>query len=1025
MTETSTALLSSQLIQALNLDQEAQDHLTELIATTAEPDHLNSTLEQCLFSFLDTPEDPRMLAWQEAMAHWRWRRRIILALGNSPFLSNILRRWPEFLMTLQQRGIDWQAEPYKQRVIDDLLGTEDREEAERRLRVHKHLSFLDIGMRDLTGEAPLEETTEHLSLVAEATLEAAYQWLERYYEGRFGKPMAVPEEGGEERRVKFVILGMGKFGAYELNFSSDIDLIFLFDHDNGMTDGKQCLSIKAYYVKMGRDLMSMMSKQTKEGMVFRTDLRLRPEGEAGELSLSVRSAETYYESWGQTWERSAMIKARPVAGDMALGNTFLKNLHPFVYRRFLDFGALESIRDMKKKIDHKVNNQDAYGKNIKLGFGGIREIEFFAQSHQLIHAGRIKTLQDRRTCPVLESLADLGLIERSTADTLISAYRFLRTVEHRIQIVREQQTHNLPDDALGMQQLSRRMGMMDLNQFEEKLDRVRGQVHAAYDDLFFEADRQVTEEGGDERVRQLMGTSTDHQEQETKEHLAELGFEFPDQALERLNLFKQGPDAKKHPLTEAGQRSFSRLVPLMLKHIFDAPDPDLALQHTEQFLQQILQRTNYLALLVENPALLSIIMPIFGSSTFLSRHLINHPRIMDSLVGLDFITTYRGNNEMRVELAEKMNSAEDSEERFDELRMFRNTEMLRLGMRDLAGFAELQEVMAGLSSLAMVVLEQACMDAMSDLMEKHGKPMWGDADGQQHRARFMVVAMGKLGGDELNYSSDLDLIFVHTSGGDDQWTDGPKQVSNTQFFARMAQKVIGTLTAFSAGGRLYEIDMRLRPSGSSGPVVTSLEAFEKYQQEEAWTWEHQALSRAHVVVGHREDAKRMREIIQTILLQPRETDKLCHEVAEMRQRMFEEKRPPEGVIDIKQAPGGIVDIEFLIQYLILAHAHDTPTIIQRNANRALMSIKRAGLIDKETFVQLDEAYRFYRLVENRLRLLHDRSENCIKLDEKLTNRRLAHLCSLESDQLLIDRLQQHFAAVRPIYTSFLPQETEP
>ncbi|MEG3641527.1 bifunctional [glutamate--ammonia ligase]-adenylyl-L-tyrosine phosphorylase/[glutamate--ammonia-ligase] adenylyltransferase [Magnetococcus sp. PR-3] len=1007
--------LPEELLSHFSLDETATQHIQALIVTTAEPDGVVSLLEQCAEAAQD---DQVRQAWQQAMKDKKWRRRIILALGNSPFLANILRRWPHFLAQLVTEGLDWQLEPFKATVLNDILDTDDQTEAEKRLRLHKHLAFLHIGLFDLTGEATLEQTTKHLSYIGEATLEAAYQWLERNFVGRFGIPKVTLEEGAEESRARFVVLAMGKFGAYELNFSSDIDLIFLYDSDHGYTDGERSISVKNYYIRLGRELMQMMSRPTAEGMVFRTDLRLRPDGESGELSLSVLSAETYYESWGQTWERSAMIKARPVAGDLDLGAQFLNNLHPFVYRRFLDFGALESIRDMKKKIDHKVNNADAYGRNVKLGYGGIREIEFFAQSHQLIHGGREKTLQDRRTVPILDELTNLGLVERATSDFLASAYRFLRTVEHRIQIVREQQTHNLPDDDRGMEQLAARMGMESAKAFLAQLDKIREQVHHAYDNLFFDAERTRQDElSDDDRVKALLATSTKLQTDKTRELLEACGFQQIDHALECLKLFKVGPEERT--LTEAGQRWFNRLAPVMLRGVLDAADADMAMAHVERFLKTILHRTNYLALLAENPSLLALLMPIFGTSPFLSRHLIQHPSVMDSLAGLDFVTTYRGSNEMRQELAKAMERAEDEEERFTALRMFRNTEMLRLGIRDLAGIAELQEVMAGLSSIATVVLEQSVMDAMSDMVEKHGAPMWTDTDGEQHRARFMVLGMGKLGGGELNYSSDLDLIFIHTSQGEDQWTNGTRQVSNNQFFARMAQKVISNLTTLAQGGKLYEIDMRLRPSGASGPLVTTMEAFEKYQQNEAWTWEHQALIRADVVVGDRVSGGMMKQKMRGIITQQRELETLKKDVAEMRERIYQEKKPKVGVWDIKQARGGIVDIEFLIQYLVLAHAHAYANLVQRNATRALLSIHRNGLIDQPAYQVLDNAYRFYRLVENRLRLHHDRSENCIYEDSPVTLARVARLCKLKDGEDLLQQLKEHLDAVRPIYEQHL------
>lgn len=987
--------------------------IQELAAATAEPSAVWERMVDFVRTHGDDPETIDLFTgWLQEPKRCR---SLVSVLGNSPYLSHVFLRWPDFFATPPGS--------HPQRLVDGhsltgaLLASNNWGEASRLLRHHKHRWFLWIGSRDLTGEAGLVETIRSLSDLADATLEAGYRWLDRRLAARFGQPMVYDEESGAAVPVPFVVLGMGKLGARELNFSSDIDLIYLYDEKQGLVEGSCTISLNDYFNRLGRDLIKLLGEATADGRVFRIDLRLRPEGESGTLSLSRRSAEVYYESWGRTWERAAMIKARAVAGDLAMGAAFLEDLRPFVYRRYLDFGALDAIRGMKHKIDQKITRAADYHRNIKLGYGGIREIEFFVQCQQLIHGGKDDRLRHRETLTMLKRLVAAGWLEAESAANLENAYHFLRTVEHRLQIVREQQVHSLPEDAESFAALAKRMGMATAAQLENRLRRVTDGVHRIYGALFHEAQRQ-REEASDPLVETIL--TCEPEEARCLTLLRDAGFQEPELAQRLITLLREGPS--RSAITELARGWYGRIGAPFLREILKAPDQDMAIRHAEDFLNALGHRVSYLALLLENPRVLHLLIRLFGSSSLLSRFFIQHPELMDRLVTRDFLERYRNRADLSKDLDELLDGAEDPETRFDLIREFKNSETLRMGVRDLSGVAELAEIMSGLSALADVVLGRVLRDARTELAQRFGEPAWGDGP-VRHRAPFVILAMGKLGGRELNYSSDLDLIYIHGGEGDAQWTDGARSINNNQFFTRLGQRIITSITTLTRGGKLYELDMRLRPSGKSGPLVSHIQAFCDYQRQEAWVWEHQALTRARVVAGDAELAAQLKKEIRGIIAQHRDRDALRREVADMRRRMYEEKKPQPGWLDIKQSRGGIVDVEFLTQFLILGHATDHADVIQSNVSSALMIFRRVGLLDEADFAILDENYTFFRLVENRLRLLHDRSENRIGPDPRVRER-LRRLCDLEEGADLVAILQDRFARVHAIYRRFLEDAPE-
>ncbi|MBF0399520.1 MAG: bifunctional [glutamate--ammonia ligase]-adenylyl-L-tyrosine phosphorylase/[glutamate--ammonia-ligase] adenylyltransferase [Magnetococcales bacterium] len=974
------------------LEQETEDAILALAAMTADPPAVRHHLER----FVDNHPDrwPILAAW---LRDPQLRRRLVLSIGNSPYLAKVLHRWPECLQATDAPPLDIAAE--NSQLLRKLSTVSSWNEAARLIRSHKHRCFFHIGSHDLSGESSLTTVVQAISALADGCLEAGYQWLDRTLAARYGRPM-VQTETGQSEPARFVILGMGKLGARELNFSSDVDLIYLFDAAVGEVEGCCTLSIKEYYNRLGRDFIRLLGESTAEGQAFRVDLRLRPEGESGDLAISCRSAELYYESWGQTWERAAMIKARPVAGNLAQGEKFLAWLRPFIYRRYLDFPALEAIREMKRKIDQKMARAEDYHRNVKLGYGGIREIEFFVQSQQLIYGGKNGSVRHRETLVTLEALCAAGLLAEETSRFLAQAYQFLRTLEHRLQLKHDQQMHSVPEDPEAFERLSKRMGMREGTELQARLTATTQGVHAIYEALFFEAEKQWQSSCQPE-IEALLACEPG--EPHALALLQKAGFNDPEQSVVLMGILRDGP---RRDMTEVTRRWYRRIAAPLLQEILQAPDQDMAIRHAETFLTSLGHRVSYLALLLENPPVLSLLVRLFGTSVLLSQFFMKHPELMDRLVDRDFCQHYRNRGALATDLADRLADVAEQEERFNLIREFKNSETLRMGIRDLSKTAESPEVMAGLSALADVILARVLEDAQQELQKRYGDP----------QAPFLILAMGKLGGRELNYASDLDLIFLHGEPAESREEEKNK-ISHTLYFTRLGQRIITGITTLTRAGKLYELDMRLRPSGNSGTLVTSVTAFLNYQRTEAWTWEHQALTRARVVVGDPVLSSQLQQEIRAIIQQPRDLEKLRTEVREMRQRMFEDKKPGEGWIDIKQSRGGIVDIEFLTQLLILACSARHPDIVQNNTARGLYACQQAGLLSMADYTLLEEAYGFYRLLENRLRLLHGRSENRIG-PSPVVREQLRRLCDLPTEKEVVTVLMDYFNAVYPIIRAY-------
>ncbi|WP_020677424.1 bifunctional [glutamate--ammonia ligase]-adenylyl-L-tyrosine phosphorylase/[glutamate--ammonia-ligase] adenylyltransferase [Geopsychrobacter electrodiphilus] len=964
----------------------------------ADPDLTLNYLER-LLAVVDHVQLLQVLSDRER------RLQLLIMLGGSPFLGTLMCRGKRFFAQLFiQAEID-QACTEAQMIADlrRLIPIETpAEEADQRLRYYKAHQFLRIGGRDLCGLATLEEVTAELSGLAAAALQIAYEYCSYQLQQEYGEPL---DEDGE--MTEFTILGMGKLGGYELNFSSDIDLIYCYSTMCGQTSGGsrgEQVELRRYYLKLSEMITRALNQPTADGFVFRVDTRLRPDGNSGDLAISLNAAETYYESWGQSWERAAMIKARPVAGSIELGEELLARLEPFVYRRYLDFGMIEDIMLMKQKIDASLNRTSEGELNLKLGRGGIREIEFFIQAQQLVNGGKNRLLRERNSLKALTLLGEQGLVSPAEVARLQRAYRFLRTVEHRIQIVQERQTHSLPIREAELLALARRSGFTEYKGFEAALKAERDEVCRIYRDLFHAVETPDV-------LRPEVSFIFDHESDpdQVKDLLEERGFSNPDVAYQSLRTLHG--DQPERRLTERGRRYLEQLAPLLLSALLDSPNPDQALSNLEAFLDRLHSRASFFALLAENPEIVKLLVSLFGSSQMLSRIFIQRPELLDTMVSRAGAVSVKPQAQMVEELTLQINATDSYEDQLEILRRFRNEEFLRIALNDLHGELGQSEGTHQLSLLAEVCLERAILMARKELIPRFGLPFL-EAEPQREVA-FGVVAMGKLGGYELNYHSDLDIIFLHEGAGTTRPVAGTdperfRQLNSQEYFGRLAQRIISILTLVTREGIVYKIDTQLRPSGNQGSLVTGLDAFERYHRETAQPWERQSMTRARMICGPDEFLNRAQALIEELTFERELPEDLAPEICRLRQRMeLEIAREDSERINIKTGRGGMVDVEFITQYLQLKHGRTHRQLHSQNTLVLLKALVKLKLLDKKDGKALLKGYKGLRRLENKLRLFYDQSMNELSASGAGLNRIARSLgyekgLSLPEEQLLGD-----------------------
>jgi glutamate-ammonia-ligase adenylyltransferase len=798
------------------------------------------------------------------------------------------------------------------------------------LREVRKAALMRVITRDLAGLADLAEVVESVTALAEASVRFALHYLDQALAQVHGAPYA----GDTQTRQALLVVGMGKLGGQELNVSSDIDLIFLYPNE-GETRGPRAVSAHEYFTRLGRKLINALSSYTADGHVFRVDMRLRPYGDSGPLVMSLPMLENYLLSQGREWERYAWVKAREVTGQpdaelMAL-------VAPFVYRKHLDYSAFASLRELHAQIRAEVGRRDLHD-NIKLGPGGIREIEFVAQVFQIVRGGRDPGLRLRPTLATLSRLGQRQLLPQDAVHELSEAYVFLRNLEHRLQYLEDAQTQMLPAGDEDRHLIARSMGFPDVEAFQRTLERHRASVTRHFDSVFADPQGQRSE-------HPLAAVWRGGDREKALAQLAAMGFANGAEIVRRLGELRES--ALYRRMSASTQARVDRLVPQLLQTAAGFERPDATLERLARVLESIGRRESYLALLLEYPAVQHRLAALASASPWAADFLARHPILLDELIAPAHLQPpdWRA---LGASLAEELDAADSTERQMDVLRHFKQVRTMHLLTQDLAGTLPLEKLSDHLTDLADLVLAQVLRLAWAGLRTRH-----------RDQPAFAIIGYGKLGGKELGYASDLDLIFLHH----DEHRDAPEN------YARLAQRINTWLTSFTPAGILYETDLRLRPDGASGLLVSRLEAFADYQRTKAWVWEHQALTRARFVAGDAAIGERFERLRVDILRLPRALPTLRDEVAGMRQRMLEGHPNRSQRFDIKHDRGGIVDVEFIVQYLVLGHAHEHAELTGNKGNLALLRMAGdLGLIDRAAAEAVHHSYREFRRMQHALRL---------------------------------------------------------
>ncbi|MEB6607001.1 bifunctional [glutamate--ammonia ligase]-adenylyl-L-tyrosine phosphorylase/[glutamate--ammonia-ligase] adenylyltransferase [Aeromonas sanarellii] len=887
------------------------------------------------------------------------RQTLLTLFGLSDFVADSLIKQPELLGPLLASGDLDQAErwpAYEGDLAALLVGVTDEEALKRILRQFRRSRMLVIAWRELLGHAAVEESFIHLTKLADALICGARDWLYAKQCDELGTPV---DGNGDPQPL--LILGMGKLGGGELNFSSDIDLIFTFPENGYTVGGRRELANQQFFIKLGQRLINALHQSTVDGQVFRVDMRLRPFGDAGPLAISFAAMEDYYQHHGRNWERYAMVKARVLGPQCEHAQALTELLRPFVFRRYIDFGVIDGLRQMKAMIAAEVRRKGLEG-NIKLGAGGIREVEFIAQALQLIRGGREPALRVRHLPEAIAAIARCGALEGDQCERLLVAYRFLRRVENILQEIGDQQTQTLPTEERDRQRLIASLGFDDWAAFMAHLDEEMAAVHREF--VAVVGEEKEAPAHLEQLWLDLWRTELDAAE---LAHLLAAQVVDPAPLCAALLRFKE--EYKRRQVGPQGRIALDWLMPELLRLVVASREPARLFERVCTLLTRIFTRSAYLQLLAENPAALRQLVRLCDESNLVSEQLARYPILLDELLDPQHLYHSTPLDQYKPQLRQFLLRIpeEDVEQQMEALRQFKQVQLLRIVAADIAGALPLMKVSDHLTWLAEAITEEVVNQAWAQMSERYGVPPEVALSGQRG---FAVVAYGKLGGIELGYGSDLDLVFLH--GGDPNGqTDGRKPIDSRQFYLRLAQRILHLFSTRTPSGILYEIDMRLRPSGDSGLLVSSLSAYEQYQQNEAWTWEHQALVRARPIYGDDAVVADFARIRRDVLAKERDLPTLAREVREMRQKMRDHLlKAGEGEFDLKQSPGGMVDIEFIAQYLVLAHACGEPEALTRWSDnvRIFDECVMAGVLTLEQAEGLKHAYLEIRNLGHRLNL---------------------------------------------------------
>ncbi len=896
----------------------------------------------------------QLIEQQTVIEQWEehHKEQLLKVLGLSHFVYETLVRDEDLCKALPQM-LETRSRSchYRERLNQLLTTCSDEMCGLRLLRQFRNREMVYIAWRDFLNDWTLDQSLEHLSQLAEALIFETYQWQYRVCCQEWGTPCNAKGEA-----QPMLIIGMGKLGGGELNFSSDIDLIFTYP-ENGETQGqRRSIANAQFFTRLGQRIIKMLDQQTFDGFCYRVDMRLRPFGESGPLVMSYAALEDYYQEQGRDWERYAMVKARVMGREMYSQYQELRQmLRPFVFRRYIDFSAIQSLRRMKSMISSEVRRRGLTN-NIKLGAGGIREIEFIAQVFQLIRGGREPSLRHRGLLETLQAIDELGLLEKQDLNNLTEAYYFLRRLENLIQALADKQTQTLPDKKEDQLRLAYSMGVESWDELYKQVQSHMANVHAVFSDLIGDEDEQ-DEESLAAHFHELWDMSHNR---EVIENIVEhdLGFDEGQDLIDSLLSFKQ--DLAKRTIGPRGREVLNRLMPKVFSAVFTHPDAKFGLSRVLSLLHNIATRTTYLELLDEHPAALVQLVRLCTASPMVSEKLARYPVLLDELIDPQHLYNPIPLEGYKTELRDFLARIpeDDMEQQMEALRQFKQICILKIAAADIAGVLPVMKVSDHLTYLAEAIVEAVVNQAWLQVTAKYGEPTHlKDRDGKG----FAVIGYGKVGGWELGYNSDLDIVFMHDCPVN-VYTDGVKEIDGRQFYLRLAQRIVHIFSVRTASGILYEVDTRLRPSGASGLLVSPTEAFDEYQRKDAWTWEHQALVRARMIYGDAPLQKSFDEIRHNILCLSRDEEKLKQEVVDMRTKMRDHLGGKKsGRFMIKQDEGGITDIEFLAQYLVLRLSHEKPKLTQWSDNvRIFESLLKQDVLDEEQAMALTNAYTTMR-----------------------------------------------------------------
>jgi glutamate-ammonia-ligase adenylyltransferase len=984
-----------QLFQSYNADI-ALNNFERLTEEIQDKDHLYSLLSN----------SPTLL------------NALTVLFSGSQMLSDALLSNPSY--------VDWLSDPdtlTKLKTRDmlyrdfyEMAGTDElTDQTPSLLRKFKKREYIRLGLRDLKGLVSLRENVEGLSDLADVCLQVAYEYSIKILKKKYGVPMFTDMDGNT-RESEFAILSMGKLGGRELNYSSDIDLIYIYTSSMGETQGTEeqtTLSNHDFHTKLGQMITKTLHEITPDGNVFRVDLDLRPEGKSGELVNSLTSCETYYESWGRTWERQALIKARVSAGSQALGREFLTMIRPFVYRRSLDFNAIEEVKSLKKKVDLDLKQKKLEKGHIKLGFGGIREVEFTVQSYQLLFGGRDQSLRDPNTSTLIKKLNDRGFLKDDEYEQLRDAYIFLRNLENRVQISFGLQTYHLPKDEKNLAVLARKMGFQGksypelVGQLNNEFDRHTQFVGNLYLKLFSEdEDQQAAGNAAQQwaNKRELEGRFSE-------DILKDYPFKNINRTFKFLEKLRDGPELSH--TSEKSIQTFYAVLPTLLDLCRQVPDPDSAVDYLVRFMEASHARETYLTIFNDNHKFLEILLILFGSSSVLSTLMIKQPNLIDVVTNQESLYQYKTPAMMMRELSARLSSVTEHSEKNICLRQFKQGEELRIGLRFMIHETDVPGTLADLSHLADIYLQTIYQLAREEVRQSKDSDTLLD--------NFAIMGLGKLGGQEINFGSDLDLVFVYDE--EPAETDGSHSEDMISTYASLAQKIFQLNSTMAPVPSPYEIDTDLRPEGSRGALVLSLKGYKDYFEARGKIWEQQAMTRARFIAGSPEVGKKFMQVAHGFAYRPKLEYGSLIEISRLRDRMEKElAQEVKKGINVKLGEGGLADIEFSVQVLQLMHGHRNPRLRNGNTFENIQLLSNYGILDHGQAANLGKQYHFLRNVECALRLMSEQySSHLPKDDDEMTvlARLLGYTDSQEEAKTFLEEYKKITQEVRKFYKANL------